>query len=342
MSAAVTTQTYRATTSRPLAQTVQQLLAAIDGAIAGGSLNLDQVVGLNVAVAGDRLVRCFTSPDEGVLLLEICDRNPEGDFELFVVPHQDGDLRAGWRRRWGSDGNPPLAWVLIADALCLGSLLQPRIDPDFAVLLACMTSGGPPTISYEDHDARSGLAADVLHLRQIVDRQAAQLRKLQIAATARSGEPTPAVAAEPFERQWRLVDLAEWADLHADSITILPRAIAEAKKSDLENQQLAFDALALLANTYRLVKLSELPREDFKTRADQLGLSIGGAISFPGAHGDAYFVQHSGRRRLLDQHLGRGTSRDSRFSLRIYYFWDEDTKRPVVGWLPSHLPNSMT
>ena len=31
-----------------------------------------------------------------------------------------------------------------------------------------------------------------------------------------------------------------------------------------------------------------------------------------------------------------------RGSFRLYYFWDEDSQTVVVGWLPSHLDNSMT
>lgn len=342
MSGAITSQTFRATARAPLESSIQELRTLLLGALHAAHFSVPQASGLQICVAGDQVVRWFTSPTEGVLLLEVCSRDTSSDFEIFVVPHEDGHLRAGWRRRWALDNEPPLAWTIVSDFLALDDLVSPRTDPDFAVLLAALCAGAAPSVSYGDYDARASLTADVLHLREVVERQAAQLRKLQFAAAARPAEPSTEVSPPPVGRQWRLTDLAEWAELHADTITILPRAIAEAKKSDLENQQLAFDALDLLSNTYRLVKLSELPREEFKNRAAQLGLFIGGSISFPGEHGDAYYVMHGGRRRFLDQHVGRGSSRDSRFSLRIYFFWDDETRRPVIGWLPSHLPNSMT
>ncbi len=342
MSAAVISQTFRAVARGALEHAILDLRLRLMSTLAPEQASMLAEPGLKVALAGDQLVRWHMQPADGVLLMELCGRDPAGDFELFVVPHEDGDLRTGWRRRWATSTEPPLAWHAVTEVLELAGQIHPRVDPDFAVLLAALSTGGPPAISYDDCDARASLAADIRHLREVVERQAAQLRKLQFAAAARPVDPVSSVVPPPTQREWRLSDLSEWADLHADTITILPRAIAEAKKSDLENQQLAFDALNLLAHTYRLVKLSELPREDFKTQAEQLGLFVGGSISFPGEHGDAYYVQYAGRRRLLDQHVGRSTSRDSRFSLRVYFFWDDETKRAVVGWLPSHLPNSLT
>jgi hypothetical protein len=44
----------------------------------------------------------------------------------------------------------------------------------------------------------------------------------------------------------------------------------------------------------------------------------------------------------LDVHLKKGTSRESRHCLRIYFFWDEDSDQVVVGHLPDHLTNDLT
>ena len=56
----------------------------------------------------------------------------------------------------------------------------------------------------------------------------------------------------------------------------------------------------------------------------------------------AYFIRLGGRRRFLDQHLGKGSARDPRYCMRIYFCWDEDTNRVVIGHMPSHLPTSYT
>ena len=343
MSTGVLCQIYRATVSAPVDQVIPAIVADLQAALGvRGEHDLDQA-GLHILASDEIRVRCYADADAGVLLAEVAGRDPSSGFEVFVVPHEDGDLRAGWRRPWAPDDAAPSAWDRIQAHIEVQGRVQPQVDPDFAVLLAALVAGDRPQIVYEDASARASLAADVSHLRETVAQQAAQLRKLQIALSARGNDsdaqdiPPPAA-----QREWRLVDLAEWAELHADVITVLPRAISEAKKSDLENNQLVFDALDMLATTYRSVKLSEVPREELKARADQLGLFLGGSTSFAGEYGDAYFVQYGGRRRFLDQHVGRGTSRDPRFSVRIYFFWDDEARRVVVGWLPSHLPNSLT
>lgn len=237
---------------------------------------------------------------------------------------------------------PPPAWLALLDHFNVEGRVQPQADPDFAVLLATIVAGKSPLIQYDDANGRASLAADAAHLWETVERQAIQLRKLQSALSARSASGQLDTETSAPVRNWRLSELAEWAGLHADNITLLPRALSEAKKSTYEDEQLVFDALDLLATTYRAVKRSEVPRQEFKQRADQLGLSIGGSVSFAGTYGDAYFVHFAGRRRFLDQHLGRGSSRDPRFHLRIYFFWDEEASKVVVGHLTSHLPNSMT
>jgi hypothetical protein len=53
---------------------------------------------------------------------------------------------------------------------------------------------------------------------------------------------------------------------------------------------------------------------------------------------DDYFFNWKGRRCFLDQHIGRGVSRDSRYCFRAYFTWDEEESKVIIGWAPSHLP----
>lgn len=48
------------------------------------------------------------------------------------------------------------------------------------------------------------------------------------------------------------------------------------------------------------------------------------------------------QRAFLQFHVVRGNSREDRYCMRIYYFWDEDTNQVVVGWLPSHFSNRIS
>lgn len=345
MSSSILGEVCSARAKCPLDQAIKGLNRDLLGLLGVGLVfEEDQHHGhLKIINEGDKHARIYTDVASGVLLMEVGNRDPLQAFEVFVVPHQDGGSRVGWRRPWGHDSAlPPPAWLALLDHFNVEGRVQPQADPDFAVLLATIVAGKSPLIQYDDANGRASLAADAAHLRETVERQAIQLRKLQSALSARSASGQLDTETSAPVRNWRLSELAEWAGLHADNITLLPRALSEAKKSTYEDEQLVFDALDLLATTYRAVKRSEVPRQEFKQRADQLGLSIGGSVSFAGTYGDAYFVHFAGRRRFLDQHLGRGSSRDPRFHLRIYFFWDEEASKVVVGHLTSHLPNSMT
>ena len=57
---------------------------------------------------------------------------------------------------------------------------------------------------------------------------------------------------------------------------------------------------------------------------------------------DQYTVQYGGRRKSLDRHLKKGVTHDPRYCFRLYFFWDDEAQVAVVGWMPSHLDNSMT
>ena len=54
----------------------------------------------------------------------------------------------------------------------------------------------------------------------------------------------------------------------------------------------------------------------------------------------SYEVEYEGGRRRLDMHIKGGksmNSHDDRERFRIYYFWDDDAYRIIIGYLPGHL-----
>ena len=61
-----------------------------------------------------------------------------------------------------------------------------------------------------------------------------------------------------------------------------------------------------------------------------------------GEHGDAYFVQHGGRRRQLERHLKGSNARNERRGFRLYFFWDDGDREVVVVWLPNQLPTRIS
>lgn len=126
-----------------------------------------------------------------------------------------------------------------------------------------------------------------------------------------------------------------------------PRAIRSLKDADYENHELVAESLLLLANGYRDYCMGREPKQNFDTGCQELHLTCTGSIAEhkAGEHGDTYYVRFpvgSLKKRFLESHLRKGTSREARHCLAIYFFWDSDTQQVVVGWLPSHLKNDLT
>lgn len=136
-----------------------------------------------------------------------------------------------------------------------------------------------------------------------------------------------------------------WCREHlAGAVTLHNRAYRGVQKSKFFEAKLIYQALLLLRDTY--VPMRREGGADRKAafeeacRTLQLDDSLVGEATR--THRELYTVNYAGLPRVLDRHLKRGVAHDAARSFRLYYFWDEETETVVVGWLPSHLDNSMT
>jgi hypothetical protein len=150
-----------------------------------------------------------------------------------------------------------------------------------------------------------------------------------------------------------LNELSKWIlKRHGKRIILHSRAIGAAKKSRYGDVNLVYAALDLLGYEYWEMRTappenSNPCRERFNTRLRELGLELSTSISSSraGEEGDDYFVKYpvgTEQKRMLDYHLRKGSDRDEQFCLRIYFFWDQEVKKVVVGWLPNHLGTRAT
>jgi hypothetical protein len=55
-----------------------------------------------------------------------------------------------------------------------------------------------------------------------------------------------------------------------------------------------------------------------------------------------YSVRYEGAPQILFDHIKFGNGYDNANQIRIYYFWDAQRKRFVIGKMPSHLRNNLT
>jgi hypothetical protein len=141
-----------------------------------------------------------------------------------------------------------------------------------------------------------------------------------------------------------LEDLSDWQEYVAGQVVFAPRALRAATKFVFAEPQLVYRSILLLANEYRSMRLgvSDDARERYQQHLGELKLKDGLSISESrsGEQKDDYFIDHPlhpGKRIMLDHHLRRGTDRDPRNLLRIYFHWDDEEGLVIVGWLPGHL-----
>lgn len=123
----------------------------------------------------------------------------------------------------------------------------------------------------------------------------------------------------------------------------LIRSLKEACYADTK---LVYKCLKLLATSYYDYRTGIKTYEEFtqECKAVDSGLEERGAITdvAAGMEGETYFVQYRGKKRKLERHLAKGSSKDRRYCLRIYFFWDAEDQVVVIGDLPYHLDTTAT
>lgn len=174
-----------------------------------------------------------------------------------------------------------------------------------------------------------------------------------------SAPPLPAGAAVPLPVPQRVIelddegypihcsDIPDWvAKQFPTQIAIMPRARKALNKAGHAEPGRIGRGIAALAGARRSLLLGD--RDQLNSFEQQL-LSMRMRDSFTNAErlrgqtGDAYVIHFEGRRLLLDRHLCSNSSgfNDPRL-IRIYYAYDRTTQKIVIGWMPTHLPTSIS
>jgi hypothetical protein len=144
-----------------------------------------------------------------------------------------------------------------------------------------------------------------------------------------------------------LAELDAWGESYlGNGVVLLPRALTSAKKSEFEDIPFVYRALLMIRNNYVPMRRSGDAGEKAKWEQamSELGLILAPTFAGDraGEHGETYIVSWEGHKRALDMHFKTGSARDHRYCFRLYFFWDQDCKRVVVGSLPGHLATRTT
>lgn len=247
----------------------------------------------------------------------------------------------------------PAAWWASAEMAHDEPSPRPLKVPGFLGLAALALGSEEVLSSTVNADALQEERMQRQHFQDLAAEQAQELHKLKgrlqrlteanllRQATRESGD-------DGDEQDWaaetNLERLEEWAEARSNAVVLLPRARSGAKKSIYSAPEHIFKGLEFLATAYFEYRTGARTKEAMERALADSGCQLAGSVSptIAGSQGDAYFVRWEGRRRFMDLHLVRGGGRDERYCLRIYFFWDEEQKKVIVGWLPSHLSNSLS
>ena len=168
------------------------------------------------------------------------------------------------------------------------------------------------------------------------ERDEARRRAQQLAGLVRSlgGNPD---AETPFPTIWE--EFAPWCEeTLANRLVLAGSARRELGGAEFEDVSLAARCLNWLAVDYRDARLRGGDPQ-LRGRIDEIA---DGVFNLP-CGGDSFECSWEGRRHHVEWHIKRGANtRDPSRCLRIYYFWDEETRRVVVASMPAHRRSAVT
>ncbi len=107
------------------------------------------------------------------------------------------------------------------------------------------------------------------------------------------------------------------------------------KRSEFDEPEDLYKALEWLATTYRDARIGSAPISDFDlSLREACGWTYEGSQSSVtmGKYAEWYETTHAGRTIQLGNHVGTGSSKDPRRTIRVAFAWESDDKKVIVGY----------
>ncbi|WP_295690932.1 hypothetical protein [uncultured Oscillibacter sp.] len=143
-------------------------------------------------------------------------------------------------------------------------------------------------------------------------------------------------------------EMGDWCRKYLDNKLEFTNRARRAVGKDVEtlysDVALVYKCLLFLATEYRDGKLGKINHDEIEDKLKSLQVENRPSVtqSQAGRYEEEYYYTDAKGKHLVDMHLVRGTSRDTKQSLRIYYYWDDEDKKVVVVSLTRHLTTDAT
>jgi len=201
-------------------------------------------------------------------------------------------------------------------------------------------------LATSEQDRARALDAEIERLKAEFARVEAKNSALEYQLKNRSVVPKPETVPDRNLNSYD--DLEDWADeVLGEHVHIHASALKDCRKHGHERMLSKIESALLVIRDY-LVPARRESGKELRALADQKLNELGmedtpcfvdreEAKQVPG-----YSVPYDGQTRVLFDHIKYGNGYDNANQIRIYYFWDEEKKRFVVGKMPTHLRNNLT
>ena len=157
-----------------------------------------------------------------------------------------------------------------------------------------------------------------------------------------AGEAVPDRQLESYE------DLEDWAEeVLGEDIVVMPQAAKDCRKNGSASMLRRLESVLLVLRD-EYVPARKSNDRDARLNAERSLRTLGFedtpcfATREDARNWPQYSVVYRNARTVLYDHFKNGNGYDNSSQARIYYAWDDELERLVIGKMPSHLPNSHT
>lgn len=144
-------------------------------------------------------------------------------------------------------------------------------------------------------------------------------------------------------------ELETWVEIYGeDKLVLHPKAAKAARESPFKDIPLAYKAMEYLVQCYIPMRTRTADDSEAYERSQQALAELGLEESDVGTAKDIkrykheYRRQYDGREVTLDRHLKSGVGFGGDFQFRLYFYYDDEAEKVLVGHMPTHLTNRLS